>query len=44
MQDDFYGIKELYDVNIRLNNPVKIGDREYQINERILNFCDMNKL
>lgn len=38
MQDDFYGIKELYDVNIRLNNPVKIGDREYQINESILNF------
>lgn len=32
------GIKELYDINIRLNEPIKIGNRHYDINETILSF------
>lgn len=32
------GIKELYDVSIRLNNPVEIEGRKYDINESILQF------
>lgn len=34
--ENFSGIKELYDVSIRLNNPVEIGDKKYDINETIL--------
>lgn len=36
--EEYIGMKELYDVNIRLNSPVKIGDRQYEINETILSF------
>lgn len=36
--DDFVGIKELYDVSIRLNSPIEIGQRKYDINETILKF------
>ena len=32
------GIKELYDVNIRLNESIDIGKRHYDINETILSF------
>ena len=35
------GIKEMYDVNIRLNQPVKIGDRQYDINELLLSFSQV---
>lgn len=36
--EDFVGIKELYDVSLRLNTPLEIGRRQYDINEVILNF------
>lgn len=36
--DNFSGIKELYDVNLRLNNPLEIGGKKYDINEAILSF------
>lgn len=36
--ENFSGIKELYDVSIRLNNPVEIGKKKYDINEAILTF------
>ena len=36
--EHFSGMKELYDVSIRLNNPVEIGKRKYDINEAILTF------
>lgn len=36
--DDFSGIKELYDVNIRTNKFLEIGDRTYEPNECILTF------
>ena len=36
--EDFVGIKELYDVNLRLNRPLEIGGRKYNINETILSF------
>lgn len=36
--ENLSGIKELYDVSIRLNKPLKIGEREYDINESILSF------
>ena len=36
--DNFSGIKELYDVNLRLNRPLEIGDRKYNVNETILSF------
>jgi hypothetical protein len=36
--ENFSGIKELYDVNIRLNSPLEIGKRKYDINESILSF------
>lgn len=36
--ENFSGIKELYDVSIRLNSPVEIGKRKYDINEAILTF------
>ena len=38
MEEEYIGFKELYDINIRLNQPVKIGDRQYEINETILSF------
>lgn len=38
MQENFAGIKELYDVSIRLNRPLEIGKRKYNINETILSF------
>lgn len=34
--DNFGGIKELYDVTLRLNQPIKIGTRQFEINEAIL--------
>lgn len=36
--DNMSGAKELYDINIRLNDPVEIGGRKYDINETILSF------
>ena len=39
MEDNNYvGIKELYDINIRLNQPLEIGGRKYDVNETILSF------
>lgn len=38
MDNERAGLKELYDVNIRLNDPVEIGNRKYDINETILSF------
>lgn len=32
------GIKEIYDISIRVNTPIKIGDRQYDINETVLYF------
>lgn len=39
MDDNFVGIKELYDVNLRLLSPLEIGDRKYDINESVLSFA-----
>lgn len=36
--ENFSGIKELYDVSIRLNAPLEIGKKKYDINEAILTF------
>ena len=36
--ENFVGIKEMYDVNLRLNNPLEIGDKKYDTNESILSF------
>ncbi len=36
--ENLVGIKELYDVNIRLNKPLEIGKKKYDINESILSF------
>ena len=38
MMDNFSGIKELYDVSLRLSKPLEIGGKKYNINEAILNF------
>ena len=38
MDKDFVGMKEMYDINIRLNDPVDIGGRHYDINETVLSF------
>ena len=39
MEDNNYvGIKELYDINIRLNQPLELGGRKYDVNETILSF------
>lgn len=32
------GIKELYDVSLRLNSPLKIGDKQFSVNEEVLHF------
>lgn len=34
--ENFGGIKELYDVTLRLNQPIKIGTRQFEINEAVL--------
>lgn len=36
--ENFVGIKELSDVSIRLNAPLEIGNKKYDINETILSF------
>ena len=36
--ENFSGIKELYDVSLRLNKPLEIGSKKYDINETILTF------
>ena len=36
--ENFAGIKELYDVNLRLTRPLEIGTKKYNINETILSF------
>ena len=36
--DSLIGIKELYDVTIRLRQPMEIGNRKFSINEPILTF------
>lgn len=36
--DNLVGMKEMYDINIRLNQPLEIGGRKYDINETILSF------
>ena len=38
MNENFSGIKELYDVNLRLTQPLDIGGQKYNINESILSF------
>lgn len=38
MNDNFVGIKELYDVNLRLLKPLEIGGIKYDTNEAILSF------
>ena len=38
VEDKDSGVKELYDINIRLNQPLKIGTRQYDVNETILSF------
>ena len=36
--ENFVGMKELYDVSLRLNSPLEIGNKKYDINETILSF------
>lgn len=36
--ENFTGIKELFDVSLRLNAPLEIGNKKYDINETILSF------
>lgn len=36
--DNFVGMKELYDVSLRLSSPLEIGGKKYDINETILSF------
>ena len=36
--DNFAGIKELYDISLRLNKPLEIGRKKFNINETILSF------
>lgn len=38
MEEQLVGMKEMYDVNIRLNDPIEIGNRKYDINETVLSF------
>lgn len=38
MDNEFVGIKELYDVNLRLLKPLEIGGKKYDTNESILSF------
>lgn len=38
MDKSLAGMKEMYDINIRLNHPLEIGGRKYDINETILSF------
>lgn len=38
MDNNLVGMKEMYDINIRLNQPVEIGGRKYDINETVLSF------
>lgn len=38
MDDNFVGIKELYDVNLRLLKPLEIGKIKYDTNEAVLSF------
>jgi len=36
--DNLVGMKELYDINIRISQPIELGGRKYDINETILSF------
>jgi len=38
MDENFVGIKELYDVNLRTLKPLEIGGLKYDMNESILSF------
>ena len=38
MDENFVGMKELYDVNLRLLKPLEIGNKKYDINESVLSF------
>lgn len=38
MLDNFSGMKELYDVSLRLNKPLEISGKKYNVNESILTF------
>jgi hypothetical protein len=38
MEEQLVGMKEMFDVNIRLNSPIEIGKRKYDINETVLSF------
>ena len=38
MMENFVGMKELYDVSLRLTQPLEIGKKKYDINEAILTF------
>lgn len=39
MDENFVGMKELYDVNLRLLKPLEIGNKKYDINESVLSFA-----
>lgn len=36
--ENFGGMKELYDVTLRLNQPVQLGPRKFDVNEAVLSF------
>ena len=36
--ENFGGVKELYDLTLRTNRPIVIGDKKFDINEAILSF------
>lgn len=36
--EEYVGIKEMYDINLRLLKPLEIGGKKYDINESILSF------
>lgn len=38
MHNESFGLKEIYDVNLRLNQPITIGKKSFETNETILSF------
>lgn len=39
--ENFLGMKEMYDVNIRLNSPIDVAGRHYDVNETLLSFSQV---
>lgn len=33
-----YGAKEMYDIDLRLNDPIEVLGRKYEINESLIRF------